>query len=99
VRKPEIRGPLDVYYFDYLAEALGRSPAGPTGAAAASRDTRLTNRPDGAVLAYEAFNLADGKRTVAEIRDVLAGRYEPMPVEEVAEYFDLLARARAITWK
>ena len=99
VRNPEIRGPLDVYYFDYVAEALGRPASGPTMAAAASLDTRLTSRPEGGMLAYEAFNLADGKRTVAEIRDVLAGRYEPVPVEEIAEYFDLLARARAISWK
>jgi len=99
VRNPEIRGPLDVYYFDYVADALGRAASGPTAAAAASLGTRLTSRPEGGVLAYEAFNLADGARTVAQIRDVLAGRYEPVPVEEVAEYFDLLARARAISWK
>ena len=99
VRNPEIRGPLGVYYFDYVAAALGRAASGPTASAAASLDTRLTNRPEGGVLSYEAFNLADGVRTVAQIRDVLAGRYEPVPVEEVAEYFDLLARARAISWK
>ncbi|HTO75707.1 MAG TPA: DUF4910 domain-containing protein [Thermoanaerobaculia bacterium] len=99
VRNPEIRGPLSVYYFDYVADALGRTATGPTASAGASLDTRLTNRPEGGVLSYEAFNLADGARTVAQIRDVLAGRYEPVPVEEVGEYFDLLARARAITWK
>jgi hypothetical protein len=99
VRNPEIRGPLGVYYFDYVADALGRASSGPTAASAASLDTRLTNRPEGGVLSYEAFNLADGVRTVAQIRDVLAGRYEPVAVEEVAEYFDLLARARAISWK
>ena len=87
VRNPEIRGPLGVYYFDWLARA-GVSP-----------DATLAKRDHGDVLAYEAFNLADGKRTVADIRDVLAGRYEPVPVSEIAEWFDLLARAKAITWK
>jgi hypothetical protein len=44
----------------------------------------------------EAFNLVDGKRSVSEIRDVLAGRYEPVPLAEVAEYLDRLARAGAV---
>jgi len=48
---------------------------------------------------YEALNLADGKRTVAEIRDVLAGRYQPVPVAEVAEYLELLVKARVVNWK
>jgi aminopeptidase YwaD len=58
----------------------------------------LPDRADG-VLAWEAFNFADGRRTVSEIRDVLSGRYAPVPLAEVAAYFDLLARAKAITWK
>ena len=39
----------------------------------------------------------DGKRTVSDIRDVLTGRYEPVPLREVAEYLELLGRARVIT--
>ena len=45
-------------------------------------------RRDG-VLAWEALNLADGRRTVSQIRDALTGRYEPVPLSEVATYFDL----------
>jgi hypothetical protein len=41
----------------------------------------------------------DGKRTVADIRDVLTGRYEPVPLRDVAEYLELLARAKVITWR
>lgn len=33
------------------------------------------------------------------ISDVLTGHYEPVPVSEVAAYFELLARARAVGWK
>jgi len=88
VRNPEIRGPLDVYYFNFL-EAAGVDA---TGAA-------LSKREGGDVLAYEAFNLVDGKRTVSEIRDVLSGRYEAVPVSEVAEYLDFLAKARAVTFR
>ena len=87
VRNPEVRGPLDVYYFNFLEAAGVRG------------DPALGRRERGDVLTYEAFNLADGKRTVSEIRDVLAGRYEPVPIAEIAEYFDLLARAKAISWK
>jgi hypothetical protein len=89
LRSPDVRGPLDVYYYDHLRETLGPD---------ASSDTALGRRPDGGVLAYEVLNLVDGRRAVAEIRDVIAGRYEPVPVAEVAEYLDLLARARVVHW-
>jgi len=49
--------------------------------------------------AYEALNLADGTRSISEIRDVLAGRYAPVPVTAIAEYFELLARAGAVSLK
>jgi hypothetical protein len=84
----EIRGPLDVYYFNFLeAAGIDRSAA----AAAA-----LSRRDRGEVLTYEAFNLVDGKRTVSEIRDALTGLYEPVPLAEVAEYLDGLAKAGAV---
>lgn len=87
-RSPEIVGPLGIYYSDYLAETLG---------AEAASKAALPDRADG-VLAWEAFNLADGRRTVSQIRDLLTGRYAPVPLSEVAEYFDLLARAKAVVW-
>jgi len=39
---------------------------------------------------YEALNLWDGKRTDAEIRDMLSAIYEPVPVEDVTQYLDAL---------
>ncbi len=85
MRNPEIRGPLDVYYFSFLASAgVDASVA------------KLERRERGDVLAYEAFNLVDGKRSVSEIRDALAGRYETVPLAEVAQYLDLLAKAGAL---
>jgi hypothetical protein len=90
VRNPDVRGPLDVYYFDYLAEVLGPD---------SQRDVALTRREDGDLLAYEALNLVDGTRTVSEIRDVLTGRYRPVPSAEVAEYLELLAKAKVVGWK
>lgn len=90
VRNPEVRGPLGVYYYDHLTEVLGPD---------SNHDSALERRPNGEVLAYELLNLVDGRRTVTDIRDVLTGRYSPIPVSEVAGYLDLLARAKVVSWK
>jgi hypothetical protein len=90
VRSPDVRGPLGVYYYDHLTEALG--PGVKTSAA-------LSEREHGDVLSYEALNLVNGKRTVSDIRDILTGRYEPVPLNEVADYLELLGRAKVITWR
>lgn len=39
---------------------------------------------------YEALNLWDGKRTDAEIRDMLSAIYEPVKLEDVTQYLDAL---------
>ncbi len=83
VRNPEIRGPLDVYYFNYLGDAAASVPS---------------NALSG-TLEYEAFNLADGKHTVSEIRDVLAGRYGAAPPDALSAWFDLLAKAGAVRFR
>jgi len=89
VRDPAIRGPLDLYYYSHISAVLED----------ADLQDRLSSRSRGEVLTYEALNLVDGKRSVSDIRDILTGRYEPVPIDEVAEYLELLARARVIQWK
>jgi hypothetical protein len=89
-RSTEVVGPLGVYYFDYLDRSLGEG---------AITKIALAKRDGGEVLAWEAFNLADGRRSVSEIRDTLAGRYAPVPTGEISEYFELLARAKAVSFK
>jgi hypothetical protein len=84
-RTPATRGPLGVYYYDHLTAVLGADPRPPAA---------LEQRSE--VLAYEALNLVDGKRTVAEIRDLLSGRYAPVPLAEVTEWIELLARAGVV---
>jgi hypothetical protein len=86
VRNPEIRGPLDVYYFSFLTASGVDTTRGPA----------LAERDEGDVLTYEAFNLVDGKRTVSGIRDALSGLYRPVPVRDVAEYLEYLAKAGAV---
>lgn len=90
VRSPDVRGPLGVYYYDHLVEVLGPD---------ADVQTALARRDGGEVLTWEALNLVDGRRSVQEIRDILTGRYAPVPVAEVGEYMDLLARAHVVTWR
>ncbi len=95
IRNPEIRGPLSVYYYDHFSEAL---------AAKGVNEASLPRVPaleggNAEVLEYEALNLADGRRSVAEIRDVLSGRYAPVPVAFVAAHFERWAQAGIISWK
>jgi aminopeptidase YwaD len=89
LRNPEVRGPLAVYYYDHLTEVLGPD---------AITDVALTRRPGGDVLGYEALNFVDGRQSVREIRDILSGRYAPVPLAEVEEYFELLAKANVVRW-
>ncbi|HEY7513435.1 MAG TPA: DUF4910 domain-containing protein, partial [Vicinamibacteria bacterium] len=88
VRSPAVRGPLGVYYYDHLEAVLGATPP-----------TALASRTSGEVLAYECLNFVDGRRSVAEIRDLITGRYETVPLAEVAEYLDLLVRAGVVSWR
>ncbi|HEX8410386.1 MAG TPA: DUF4910 domain-containing protein [Thermoanaerobaculia bacterium] len=46
---------------------------------------------------YEALNLWDGKRTDAEIRDMLSAIYEPVKLEDVTQYLDALGAIGVIT--
>ena len=44
-------------------------------------------------------NFVDGVRTVSEIRDAVSAEFEPLQLQAVAEYLDLLARAGAVSFK
>jgi hypothetical protein len=76
--------------------AAAATTATDSGAAAppASPPPALPRRSD--VLTFEALNLVDGKRTISEIRDLLSGRYAPVPLAEVAEWLELLAKAGVV---
>ena len=84
VRTTAVRGPLEVYYYDHLARVLP-----------AVKPPALAER---GVLAYEALLLVDGRRTVSDIRDILTGRIEPVPVADVAAWIDHLARAGVVRY-
>jgi aminopeptidase YwaD len=81
VRK--VNGPMNVYYYDYVAER-------------ANGDLRAVERigsmPHGDILLYEILNLVDGKRSVQAIRDYIAAAYGPIAVDDVADYLKLLEK-------
>ena len=95
IRSPEVRGPLGVYYYDHLSAAY------------ASRGVDASKLPpltpvagvDAELLGYEALNLADGRRSLGEIRDILTGRYAPVPFGFVNAWFDRLDAAGVVTWR
>ncbi len=80
-RNPAIRGSLDAFGYDYLEAHLGHDRAAKLA---------LLNfegpRGEGGEYAYEALNLANGKRTTSEIRDALSAIYGPVPQEAVDQF-------------
>jgi len=87
VRNPAVKGPL-APGGDWLREKAG-----------ASASIAIARLPDSDDVTYEIANFVDGVRTVSEIRDAVSAEFEPLALEAVAEYLDLLARAGAVSFK
>jgi hypothetical protein len=60
---------------------------------------RIGSRPGGNIILYEILNLVDGERTTRDIRDFIAAAYGPIPVEEVADYLQLLEKIGVIEFE
>jgi hypothetical protein len=82
-----VKGPL-APGGDWLREKVG-APA----------SIAIASVPDSDDVTYEIANFVDGVRTVSEIRDAVSAEFEPVALEAVAEYLDLLARAGAVSFK
>lgn len=80
------QGPMNGFGYSWFDDRLAR--------AGLTRPRLLSREPvwEGPSYGYEALNLVDGRRSVGEIRDVLTGTLGPVPMDEVAEYLDILAR-------
>jgi hypothetical protein len=50
------------------------------------------------LIVYEAGNFADGKRTLAEIGDTVAGEYGELPEGLIEGVFDRLAKIGLVEW-
>ena len=85
-RVPERRvtGPMNVYYYDYVADRASPSDLRVV--------ERLGAREGGDIVMYEILNLVDGKRSVQAIRDYIAAAYGPVPVEDVVDYLRMLEK-------
>jgi aminopeptidase YwaD len=79
-RNPKVVGNLEVYYYDFLKDHLPFVP-----------DHQLDP-----TMAYEALNLADGHRTITEIRNILAANYTKLPVQAIYDYFKILEKAEVV---
>jgi hypothetical protein len=85
-RRIRNEGPMNGFGYSWFDDRLAR--------AGILRPRLLSREPEGeaASFGYEALNLVDGHRSVGEIRDMLVATLGVVPVAEVAEYLDILAR-------
>jgi hypothetical protein len=84
-RNPEVKGPVTVFGYDYLAAHL---PSERAEALALPKHTGL--RAEGDAYAYEVLNLVDGHRTAQQVRDDVSAIYGPVPLEAVRDYLKAL---------
>lgn len=90
-RAPQPRGPLTVFGYDYLKEQLKN--------AGIPEPRLLTYQGEwgsGEEYAYEALNLADGRRTTEQIAAALSFEYGTVPLPLVAEYLQGLKRVGVV---
>ena len=89
-RVASLKGPMTGFGYSWFDDRLAK--------AGLESPDLLQRNPTfrGPSFGYEALNLVDGRRTVAQIRDDLAATVGPAPVEEVAEYLSTLARLGVI---
>jgi aminopeptidase YwaD len=85
-RDPSMRGPLNFFRPEYGRLWLIEK----TGDEHFEKNVPLAQRGD--YVAYEALNFADGKRSVLEIRDAISAEFDPVPVTEVAQFFEFLEK-------
>jgi hypothetical protein len=74
-----------VFGYDYLNDTLGEEKA-----KALALPKFEGRRGGGGDYAYEALNLADGHRSLADIGDALSAIYGPVPQDAVTEYMKAL---------
>jgi hypothetical protein len=85
-RDPSMRGPLNFFRPEYGRWWLIEK----TGDEHFEKGVPLAQRGD--YVAYEALNFANGQRSILEIRDAISAEFEPVPVAEVAQFFEFLQK-------
>jgi hypothetical protein len=83
-RKGDPKGPMEGFGYSWLDDRLEQ-----TGLKRPALLAREAGR-DAPSFGYEALNLVDGERSVAEIRAQLAATVGPVPMDEVADFLAIL---------
>jgi aminopeptidase YwaD len=91
-------GPLTFQNDDVLHDRL--APERFAGIKLLNDSSRVFNVQDrGALYAYEIVNFVDGKRSVVEIRDAVAGEFGPIPLDVVSDYLQACEEAKIIAFR
>jgi aminopeptidase YwaD len=92
-------GPLTFQNDDVLLDRLGPERVAKIKLLNAGSSRLLNAQDSGAIYAYEIVNFVDGKRTVGDIRDAVAGEFGPIPLDVVGEYLQACEEAKIIAFK
>ena len=89
-RRPEPKGPLGVFGYDYFEDHARAAGIATPKLLSYTGDGKSGSDEDG--YAYEALNLADGRRSAQQIAECLSAEYAPVPTELVVEYLQALQK-------
>ena len=89
-RRPEPKGPMSVFGYDYFTDKYGAERA-----AKLRINSARSQWGDGGY-AYEVLNLVDGRRAVQEITEMVSAIYGPIPLDVVLEYLRALEDIRVV---
>ena len=89
-------GPLTFQNDDVLRDRLGADRVRNIKLLNADSDKLIKVQNRGALYAYEIVNFVDGQRTVADIRDAVAGELGPIPLDVVSDYLKACEEAKVI---
>jgi aminopeptidase YwaD len=92
-------GPLTFQNDDVLLDRLGIERMRRIKLLDADASRLLYAQDRGAIYAYEIVNFVDGKRSVADIRDAVAGEFGPIPLDLVSDYLQACEEAKIIAFR
>jgi hypothetical protein len=92
-------GPLTFQNDDVLLDRLGLEHVRKIKLLDADSSRLLNAQDSGAMYAYEIVNFVDGKRSVVQIRDAVAGEFGPIPLELVSDYLNACEAAKIIAFR
>jgi hypothetical protein len=92
-------GPLTFQSDDVLLDRLGSERVRKIRLLNADWSRLLNAQDRGAIYAYEIVNFVDGKRSVTQIRDAVAGELGPIPLDVVSDYLQACEEAKIIVFR